>query len=112
MLKCFSLAQADAEFTTEIIEIDGYPFERVVEMLSSAEYRDALSTDSCLMEFDSLIRESYRVAIEKKFVFKRDLYGGYGLFYVGEDQINAQSDQLRSIKISAISGWVCRKNTT
>ena len=57
MLKCFSLAQADAKVTKEIIEIDGYPVEPVVEMLSSAEYRDALSTDSCLMEFDSLLRE-------------------------------------------------------
>ena len=72
MLKCFSLDQADAKVTKEIIEIDGYPVEPVVEMLSSAEYRDALSTDSCLMEFDSLLRESYRVAIENKFVFKRD----------------------------------------
>ena len=76
MLKCFSLAQADAKVTKEIFEIDGYPVEPVVEMLSSAEYRDALSTDSCLMEFDSLLRESYRVAIENKCVFKRDLYGG------------------------------------
>ena len=39
-----------------------------------------MSTDSCLMEFDSLLRESYRVAIENKFGFKHD--------YVGEDQVN------------------------
>ena len=39
-----------------------------------------MSTDSGLMEFDSLFRESYRVAIENKFGFKHDLYGGYGLF--------------------------------
>ena len=80
MLKCFSLAQGDANLTKKIFEIDGYLDEPVVEMLSSAENRDAMSPGSDIIECDSLLLESNRVAIESKFVFKRDLYGGYGLF--------------------------------
>ena len=49
-------------------------------MLSSAENRDAMSPGSDIIECDSLFLESNRVAIESKFVFKRHLYGGYGLF--------------------------------
>ena len=66
--------------TKKYFEIDGYLVEPVVEMLFSAENRDPMSTGSDLMEFDSLLLESNRVAIESKFVFKRNLYGSYGLF--------------------------------
>ena len=56
-------------------------------MLSPAEYMEALTTDSGLQEFDALLRDSYNAALENNFVFKEDAYGGYGLFYVGENQL-------------------------
>ena len=87
MLRCLSLAQADAKITKELIEIDGCIVETLVEMLSPAEYMEALTTDSGLQEFDALLRDSYNAALENNFVFKEDAYGGYGLFYVGENQL-------------------------
>ena len=58
MLKCFSLAQADAHVTKELLEIDGFPIESLVEMLKPDEYQAALATDSVLKEFDRLLRDN------------------------------------------------------
>ena len=88
MLRCLRLAQADAKITQELIENDGCIVETLVEMLSPAEYREALTTDSGLQEFDALLKDSYNAAIENNFVFKEDAYAGYGLFYVGENQLS------------------------
>ena len=87
MLRCLGVAQADAKITKELIENDGCIVETLVEMLSPAEYMEALTTDSGLQEFDALLRDSYNAALENNFVFKEDAYGGYRLFYVGENQL-------------------------
>ena len=48
MLKCFSLAQADAHITKELIETEVVQVQSLVEMLSHSEYRKALGTDPVL----------------------------------------------------------------
>ena len=88
MLKCFSLAQADAHVTKELLETDGFPIESLVEMLNSDEYQAALATDSVMKKFDRLLRVSYTAARENGFEFKKDKFGGYGLFYVGDKMIS------------------------
>ena len=42
MLKCFSLAEADAHVTNEIIEVNKNPVEPLVKILSANEYREVL----------------------------------------------------------------------
>ena len=105
MLKCFSLAQADAHVTKELLEIDGFPIESLVEMLKPDEYQAALATDSVLKEFDRLLRVSYTAARENGFEFKKDTFGGYGLFYVGDEIISPK--RAHPVKVlSSVLGYV------
>ena len=91
MLKCFSLAQADAHVTKELIETEVVQVQSLVEMLSQSEYRKALSTDPVLKEFDRLLRENYGAARESNFEFKKDSFGGCGLYYVGDEVISPKN---------------------
>ena len=103
MLNCFSLAQADAHVTKELLEIDGFPIESLVEMLKPDEYQAALATDSGLKEFDRLLRASYTAARENGFEFKKDTFGGYGLFYVGDEIISPK----RAHPVKVLSSVLC-----
>ena len=71
MLKCFSLAEADAHVTNEIIEVNNHPVEPLVKILSADEYREVLGRNFALLEFDGLLRDAYQTALANNFSFKR-----------------------------------------
>ena len=105
MLKCFSLAQADAHVTKEIIEVNNHPVEPLVQILSADEYREALGRNFALFEFDGLLRDAYQTALANNFSFKRDRFGGYGLFYVGEKSFQTRKSRPLQI-LPSIVGFI------
>ena len=105
MLKCFSLAQADAHVTKEIIEVNNHPVEPLVQILSANEYREALGRNFALFEFDGLLRDAYQTALANNFSFKQDWFGGYGLFYVGEKTFQTRKSRPLQI-LPSIVGFI------
>ena len=87
MMKCLCLAQADAHVTNDLILVQGVQIDPLVEMLSSDDYQRKLASDTVLKSFYSLLRQSYSDDRVNSFEIKLDAFGGYGLYYAGENVI-------------------------
>ena len=85
MSKFLCLAQADSHVANELISVQGVQIDPLVEKLSSDDYQTKLAIDTVLKSFDSLLRQSYSDACINRFEIKLDTFGGYGLYYVGEN---------------------------
>ena len=83
--KLLVLAQCDAHVTVELINDGTVQVESMVEKTSDEEYKFLLDCNPLFKKYDQLLRLSYAEAKEAKHAIKPDIFGGYGLFYEGDE---------------------------
>ena len=83
--KALVLAQCDAHVTVELIKDGTVEVESMVENTSGEEYKFLLDCYPLFKKYDQLLRLSYAEVKEAKYTIKPDIFGGYGLFYEGDE---------------------------
>ena len=68
MLRCFAIAQADAHVTNEIIRIGTTEVRSMVPMWPKDDYKQKLTRDLKLSEFDNLLRNCNNEAKSAGFI--------------------------------------------
>ena len=100
--ECFAIAQVDAHVTKSMIQNSSRELQPMVEVWSHKEYEDCLKKNLMLLQFDTLLRCCYVDAQTAKFSFKPDDYGGYGLFYCGNEPLKPSSSFSKKFLLSVL----------
>ena len=100
--KSLILAQCDAHVAAELVQNASVQVESMVAKLSINEYEKLVFANSLYKLFDELLRLSYNEAKQAKFYFKIEEFGGYGLFYGGEETLKVSKTGVPIPKVWAV----------
>ena len=104
MLNCFEIAHADVCVTRKMISTTALSVMPMVEALSDLEYKEMRSLDPKLKQYKKLLTDCYQSAVNNGFSFEPDQYGGFGLFYRGQQEIMKKSG--KSTFLTSVLGYI------
>ena len=85
--KSIVLAQCDTVVSNNLLMKNGRRIKSMVAEINDDDFRIALITNKTYKQCHDLLTKCYSDAINAKYIFEHDTYGGYGLVYDRDDPI-------------------------
>ena len=95
--KCYLLALAETHVTNLVIKQGSLDVMPLVRKYSRKEYSNLFNRHPTLRDYESLLRNSYKDALNNDYRFEKDSFGGYALFYRGLDVQKPEFDYQKNI---------------